>query len=42
MSEPIDIKFDVTDSPVLGEFLASDLMYRLVVGPVGSGKSSPA
>ena len=36
----VTIPFDVTDSPVLGGFLASDDFIRLVVGPVGSGKSS--
>lgn len=40
MAEPIDIKFDVEDSPTLGDFLASDARIRLIVGPVGSGKSS--
>jgi hypothetical protein len=36
----IDIPFDVEDSPTLGEFLACDDFIRLIVGPVGSGKSS--
>jgi hypothetical protein len=36
----LEIPYDVQDSPTLGKFLSSDAFVRLVMGPVGSGKSS--
>lgn len=36
----LDIAFDLRPSPTLGAFYDCDDLYRLIVGPVGSGKSS--
>lgn len=36
----IDLSLDLRDSPTLAAFFRSDAPVRLIVGPVGSGKSS--